>query len=922
MIKKSLALLAILLLSVSAASAGLLSDAFGIAANRVTGAEVAVAQADIVMAQAASPRAAIQCSDSDGISVFMQGTVTYGANSYKDKCVSPLYRGDSKVQEFYCKEDGSFGSVQLECPRGSKCVSSGSGAAFCQLACYDIDDRDPYSGSTAVGYRDASYSEIISESDSCVANALVSESFCNDDGTVGTAIVSCPLGTRCNGLAKRCESVPPVDGCADPDGFDLESKGIAKFGANIVQDTCIIPLQEPDGLKQAVPDCGAGDDCYVKESFCAVLKGGGRKLSTQLAKCPYGCADGKCLGQEAEAEHYCSDSDGGKAYNVKGTVNSDAGSFSDSCSSSMLVEYYCDGLAGKLQKKACPAGCSEGACVEEAVPLCSDSDGDDAFVKGSVVSHLGEQLTDSCMGDDSVMEYFCLNNQVSRKAVGCGIACDDGACIEECIDSDGKDTSTAGVVKTPVESLVDGCVDDNSVLEFTCENGAAMKSQVPCADGKCRDGVCVIEAGEGQSESFKCSDSDNGDIYIKGKATVSGTNGDVASFVDECLNKGTLKEYKCQKATTMEGIGAESILGEVVRCDDGCMNGACIKPASEEPAGAASGCSDSDNGRDYYVAGTLSDNGIEYMDYCSDEARLVEYSCGNGMASEKYECANGCKKGACIKPAVVTSADYESTIKRLKERIASLESEVSYLKSSTSGSVPAASKGFTGASWECYDGEKKSAVGETCKTSESWSKEAEVFCAGHCYVDKSKCGVNYFGVNMAYCDMPSQAGAGEVIYESVKCVFKGAEAKQECYSSDESGRCSGVGSCVMDVNGPKGKEFTWKSTCGGYAYTKMDGENEYAEFECGSPEDAGGDAVEVDAANVVSPAVCGDNACQSGETKLSCPDDCLGAGYGRVACGDGVCDPKTEDSGSCREDCGPSQASIRGKIRSWIQGLS
>ncbi|MCX6800902.1 MAG: hypothetical protein NTZ73_01825 [Candidatus Diapherotrites archaeon] len=40
-------------------------------------------------------------------------------------------------------------------------------------------------------------------------------------------------------------------------------------------------------------------------------------------------------------------------------------------------------------------------------------------------------------------------------------------------------------------------------------------------------------------------------------------------------------------------------------------------------------------------------------------------------------------------------------------------------------------------------------------------------------------------------------------------------------------------SCTAEVKGAKGTKLTWKSTCGGYAYTTVDGENEYAEFKCG-----------------------------------------------------------------------------------------
>lgn len=79
-----------------------------------------------------------------------------------------------------------------------------------------------------------------------------------------------------------------------------------------------------------------------------------------------------------------------------------------------------------------------------------------------------------------------------------------------------------------------------------------------------------------------------------------------------------------------------------------------------------------------------------------------------------------------------------------------------------------------------------------------------------------------------------------VISEKVKCWFKGSQAEQQCYAAvdDKSLTCFGKESCIMDVTRPEGEKITWKSSCGGYAYTTMDGtggydgRGEYAEFDC------------------------------------------------------------------------------------------
>ena len=80
---------------------------------------------------------------------------------------------------------------------------------------------------------------------------------------------------------------------------------------------------------------------------------------------------------------------------------------------------------------------------------------------------------------------------------------------------------------------------------------------------------------------------------------------------------------------------------------------------------------------------------------------------------------------------------------------------------------------------------------------------------------------------------PTEAPAAPVenVKEQVKCVFLESKQLQKCYS--EFGQtCEGETSCVMDITFAKGKKIALKSSCGGYAYILMDGNNENAEFKC------------------------------------------------------------------------------------------
>jgi len=75
-----------------------------------------------------------------------------------------------------------------------------------------------------------------------------------------------------------------------------------------------------------------------------------------------------------------------------------------------------------------------------------------------------------------------------------------------------------------------------------------------------------------------------------------------------------------------------------------------------------------------------------------------------------------------------------------------------------------------------------------------------------------------------------------IVSEQVKCVFNGTTTAQKCYTatSDSSSAfaCSGIGTCVTGVKGPQGTSLTWKSSCGGYAYSTLDGNNESVNFSC------------------------------------------------------------------------------------------
>jgi hypothetical protein len=95
-------------------------------------------------------------------------------------------------------------------------------------------------------------------------------------------------------------------------------------------------------------------------------------------------------------------------------------------------------------------------------------------------------------------------------------------------------------------------------------------------------------------------------------------------------------------------------------------------------------------------------------------------------------------------------------------------------------------------------------------------------------------GVDYpvVGTNDIFCPDGCKDGIciNSIIKETVKCVFNNSNTVQKC--SSEKGSCNGTDSCIVEISGLKGENVTWKSTCGGYSYTQINGTNKYARFEC------------------------------------------------------------------------------------------
>jgi len=162
----------------------------------------------------------------------------------------------------------------------------------------------------------------------------------------------------------------------------------------------------------------------------------------------------------------------------------------------------------------------------------------------------------------------------------------------------------------------------------------------------------TVNADESQPE--ECVDSDGGiNVFTVGEAFAAnqGTT-DHCNFLDNQM--GTLREAVCED-------GVASFVD--VECPAGapyCNSGVCSTERGE--------CTDTDNGDNHYVIGTITEpryeDGPQHTDYCEslntlqpvdpcrgDDCGLREYYCSYPYMSTSFRdvaCPDGCENGACV----------------------------------------------------------------------------------------------------------------------------------------------------------------------------------------------------------------------------------------------------------------------------------
>ncbi len=240
------------------------------------------------------------------------------------------------------------------------------------------------------------------------------------------------------------------------------------------------------GLKLCYEDSGLLKTCGNYDSDSCLEWSAG-------TTCPYGCNVNGCNSSPGNQTNQpvCIDSDGGKNYDVQGTVNAVTSIVQDYCwGDNQLTEYYCSGNIFNATYYSCPLEnkiCLNGACASKNNQTnqtfgCTDTDnGVNFYVKGGVSRIInGVRLPttghdyDYCqgVGGNMVSEFSCGEDySLKQTDFVCSQGCSDGACrkIEvaptpetgpiELPDDDEEETEI-----TPY--FCSGCVEDKKCYPF------------------------------------------------------------------------------------------------------------------------------------------------------------------------------------------------------------------------------------------------------------------------------------------------------------------------------------------------------------------------------------------------------------------------------------------------------------------------
>jgi hypothetical protein len=271
--------------------------------------------------------------------------------------------------------------------------------------------------------------------------------------------------------------------CSEPDwcdGYDLNQDGDVTL-AEFIEAETPEPIEESDAAAALINPVNVyfgWHNCSANNSWCydgdrnqdgSVT---GTDLSIVSSKTTIDPETGKRVtNEELEASEevvavICEDSDLNDTFS-KGYVSYEDVSWDACLNFSFLNEMECVNNTPSSMFVLCENGCLDGACRSSPAFSCLDSDGGVNFTSKGFLNATGfGLLEDSCLDNNTILEYYCDSNSALNVSFDCD--CFGGECSVELAWCDGADIDQDGVVgKEDLDVLSDnyesfGCVDDNS----------------------------------------------------------------------------------------------------------------------------------------------------------------------------------------------------------------------------------------------------------------------------------------------------------------------------------------------------------------------------------------------------------------------------------------------------------------------------
>ncbi|TAL57991.1 MAG: hypothetical protein EPN86_00950 [Nanoarchaeota archaeon] len=214
---------------------------------------------------------------------------------------------------------------------------------------------------------------------------------------------------------------------------------------------------------------------YVIEQYCSGAQRGTRKIT-----CPHNtfCQMGACIQNSTCGNNVCEQGENGTTCpadcappnppaTICGNGVCEIGETADTCPKDCpqqpgVIPFCGNGVCEQGENARCPADCPPQSC--------KDSDGGVNLVQLGNVTAINSSgsfiFTDSCIGNSSVLENYCLGSAPMTTILNCSSMnyCGDGACVPIPVtNSTNASQNTSIVVEYPANEIV--------VVDFDFENG-------------------------------------------------------------------------------------------------------------------------------------------------------------------------------------------------------------------------------------------------------------------------------------------------------------------------------------------------------------------------------------------------------------------------------------------------------------------